>query len=197
MEDIRKNIVNNLVLLRKAHKMTQQELGKALNYSDKAISRWEVGDSLPDISVLIRICEIYGVEFEWLIHRHDEAPKGGKKTGGHGIRIAIACLLATLCFAVATIIFIYNRIFKSGSVWIAFVWAVPVSLLLAVFLSYRWWNGTTTTVLLSLGMWSLLTAVYLHFLLTFGNIWPLFLLGVPMQIIFILFRYIQKRSTRP
>ena len=66
-----------------------------------------------------------------------------------------------------------------------------------MFLSYRWWNGTTTTVLLSLGMWSLLTAVYLHYLLTFGNIWPLFLLGVPMQIIFILFRYIQKRSTRP
>ena len=54
MEDVRKNIVSNLILLRKTNKMTQQELAKALNYSDKAISRWEVGESLPDIGVLLR-----------------------------------------------------------------------------------------------------------------------------------------------
>ena len=198
MEDVRKNIVNNLILLRKTNKMTQQELAKALNYSDKAISRWEVGDSLPDISVLLRVCEIYGVEFEWLIRRHDEAPvRGKKKNEGLGPRIAIVFLLATFCYAFATIIFVYNRVFHNGSVWMAYIWAAPASLSLAVLFSRRWWSGIVTLILVSLDMWSILTGVYLHFLVTApGNIWPIFLLGVPVQIIFVLFEYIRRKNAR-
>ena len=198
MEDVRKNIVNNLVMLRKANKMTQQELAKALNYSDKAISRWEVGDSLPDISVLLRVCEIYGVEFDWLIHRHDEAPRTGKKKNtGLGPRIAIVLLLATFCYAVATIIFVYNRVIHEDTVWLAYIWAIPASLSFAVFFSRRWWSGIVTLILVSLDMWSILTGVYLHFLVTAaGNIWPIFLLGVPVQIIFVLFEYIRRKNAR-
>ena len=196
MEDVRKNIVNNLVLLRKANKMTQQELAKALNYSDKAISRWEVGDSLPDISVLLRVCEIYGVEFDWLIRRHEEAPKAGKKKNeGLGPRIAIVLLLATFCFAVATIVFVYNRVIHEDTVWLAYIWAVPASLSFSVFFSRRWWSGIVTLILVSLDMWSILSGFYLHFLAASGeNVWPLFLLGVPVQVIFILFEYIRRRK---
>ena len=39
----------NLINLRKANKLTQLELAQKLNYSDKAISKWERGDSMPDI----------------------------------------------------------------------------------------------------------------------------------------------------
>ena len=196
MEDVRKNIVNNLILLRKANKMTQQELAKALNYSDKAISRWEVGDSLPDIGVLLRVCEIYGVEFDWLIRRHDEAPTiGKKKAEGLGPRMAIVFLLATFCYAFATIVFVYNRVFHNEAVWMAFVWAAPASLSFAVFLSRRWWSGIVTAILVSLDMWSLLAGFYLHFVATVSeNIWPIFLLGVPVQVIFVLFEYIRRRK---
>ena len=199
MEDVRKNIVSNLILLRKTNKMTQQELAKALNYSDKAISRWEVGESLPDIGVLLRVCEIYGVEFDWLIHRHDDAPTIGKKRSeGLGPRMAIVFLLATFCYAVATIIFVYNRVFHNGSVWMAYIWATPASLSFAATFSRRWWNGITTAILISLEMWSILTSVYLHFLATVQeNIWPIFLLGVPVQVIFVLFEYIRRRNVRP
>ena len=75
MEDIKKNISVNLAMLRKSRKITQQKLAADINYSDKAVSRWEVGDSLPDIGVLLELCEYYGVDFEWLIHSHEEAPK--------------------------------------------------------------------------------------------------------------------------
>ena len=199
MEDVRKNIVSNLILLRKANKMTQQELAKALNYSDKAISRWEVGESLPDIGVLLRVCEIYGVDFDWLIHRHDDAPTIGKKRSeGLGPRMAIVFLLATFCYAVATIIFVYNRVVHNGSVWMAYIWATPASLSFAAAFSRRWWNGITTAILISLDMWSILTSVYLHFLATVNeNIWPIFLLGVPVQVIFVLFEYIRRRGVKP
>ena len=197
MEDVKKNIVNNLILLRKANKMTQQELAKALNYSDKAISRWEVGESLPDISVLLRVCEIYGVDFDWLIHRHDDAPKANKKNRGLGPRIAIVMLLATFCYAFATIVFVYNSVIHKDTVWLAYIWAVPASLSFAVFFSRRWWSGIVTLILVSLDMWSILAGFYLHFLATVDeNVWPIFLLGVPVQIIFILFEYIRRRNAR-
>ena len=53
MDNTIKNIVaKNLIELRKSRNLTQSELAEMLNYSDKTISKWENGDSLPDISVL-------------------------------------------------------------------------------------------------------------------------------------------------
>ena len=47
--------------LRKELGLTQKELADALNVSDKAISRWEHAETLPDIETLCKICDIYGV----------------------------------------------------------------------------------------------------------------------------------------
>lgn len=64
MENVKEIIARNLTELRKSHKMTQSALAEKLNYSDKAISRWEHAETLPDIETLCRICDIYGVKFE-------------------------------------------------------------------------------------------------------------------------------------
>ena len=75
MENIKEIIAYNLAALRKERKFTQQELASRLNYSDKAVSRWEHAETLPDIETLCKICEIYGVNnlvlenaFNWHIH---------------------------------------------------------------------------------------------------------------------------------
>ena len=47
--------------------MTQAELGEKLNYSDKTISKWERGESAPDISVLVEIAELFGVTLDSLV----------------------------------------------------------------------------------------------------------------------------------
>ena len=67
MENVKAIIAKNLVELRKSKRMTQQELAEKLNYSDKAISRWEHAETLPDIETLCKVCEIYGVKFEYLL----------------------------------------------------------------------------------------------------------------------------------
>ena len=48
-EDIKHNFSENLIKLRKAKNLTQLQLAEKLNYSDKAISKWEVGSVLPDV----------------------------------------------------------------------------------------------------------------------------------------------------
>ena len=47
--------------LRKYYKITQDELAGRLGVSRQAVSKWETGTTIPDIELLMRLSEIYGV----------------------------------------------------------------------------------------------------------------------------------------
>ncbi len=53
--------------LRKEKGFTQKELAKRLSISDKAVSKWETGVSLPDISLLIPLGDLLGVSVTELL----------------------------------------------------------------------------------------------------------------------------------
>ena len=73
-----KNVVaKNLIELRKSRKLTQSDLAEMLNYSDKTISKWENGDSLPDIAVLAALTDIYGITLDDLVHANAAERSGG------------------------------------------------------------------------------------------------------------------------
>lgn len=54
---------------RKLKNLTQKELANKLHITDKAVSKWERGLSLPDISVLIPLSEILNVGLYDLLKR--------------------------------------------------------------------------------------------------------------------------------
>ena len=56
-----KEFGNFIVQLRKENHMTQAELGKKIQVSDKAVSRWERGQGFPDISTIEPVAEALGV----------------------------------------------------------------------------------------------------------------------------------------
>ena len=64
---LRRTVSKNIAAYRKAHKDTQMDLAAKLNYSDKSISKWERGESLPDIYILTRIADLYGITVSNLI----------------------------------------------------------------------------------------------------------------------------------
>ena len=72
--------------LRKAADMTQSELAEKLNVSRQAVSKYETGDSFPDISILVMIAEIFGVSIDDLINSAEpsrtEAAILGKMASG-------------------------------------------------------------------------------------------------------------------
>lgn len=198
MEDIKGNISQNLVLLRKSRKLTQQELAANFNYSDKAISRWETGESLPDISVLLSVCEFYGVDFEWLIRSHDDAPPPRAQNKDTGLKVATILLFATFMFAIAVVVFVYGLLRNDVAVWTAFIWALPPSCLFAFFMSRKWWRGPSQYIMLSCTVWTMLAAIYAQALFALdSSIWYIFLLGIPVQVMIILFSYISKHSAQP
>ena len=70
MATINENIAKNIIMLRKEKKWTQQDLADQLNYSDKTISKWERGDSTPDIEMLCKVAEVFNVDINFLISEH-------------------------------------------------------------------------------------------------------------------------------
>jgi transcriptional regulator with XRE-family HTH domain len=67
MSDLKTIIARNIIELRRKNNMTQLELAEKLNYTDKAVSKWERGESLPDIAVLKTIADMFGVGLDYLV----------------------------------------------------------------------------------------------------------------------------------
>ena len=64
MDDLKQIIANNITKLRKEKNLTQIEFAQKLNYSDKAISKWERAESIPDIIILKQISDIFGISID-------------------------------------------------------------------------------------------------------------------------------------
>ncbi len=68
----------NISALRKAKGMTQEEFAEKLGVTPQAVSKWENGVSCPDIMLLPRIAEIFGVSIDELMGK--EPPKAEPKS---------------------------------------------------------------------------------------------------------------------
>lgn len=193
MNDKKRIIASNLTLLRKNKGLTQAELAEKLNYSDKAISRWERGDTLPDIDMLCELCEFYGITLNDLINENFNTEKESeiKDTSKDifGYKVWLCALCVSVVWLCATILFVYSKTFLDTNYWMAFVWAVPISCVM-IRLNIKWtkYRAIINLINSSILAWSFIASCFLH-LLVFSkhNLWPIFIIGVPIQIIIIIF----------
>ena len=63
---------DKLVSLRKGKGLSQLELAETLNVSRQAVSRWEVGTSVPTMEKLIALSKLYDIPLDELIHQKEE-----------------------------------------------------------------------------------------------------------------------------
>ncbi len=184
MAELKRVIATNITELRKAYPLTQAELAEKLNYSDKSVSKWERGESIPDVIVLKQIADLFGVTVDYMLaETHDRAsvsesiPNRQKKN--RRIITGLSCMLSVL---IATVAFVILNLATDVSFsWLVFVWCVPIcSILLIVFTSV-WGKPTHNYTYISVLTWSLLACIYL----TIGdwNNWLIFVIGIPAQII--------------
>jgi len=61
--------------LRKENGITQEILAEKLNISDRTVSRWETGNNLPDINVLIKLSELYDISIPEIINGERKSEK--------------------------------------------------------------------------------------------------------------------------
>lgn len=190
LDELKPIVAQNISELRTAHGITQIELAERLNYSDKAVSKWERGESLPDVAVLTEIADIFGVSLDYLVKSEHEQPPpepAAEKTTrvyNHGFITGISIILVWLAAITA---FVVSDILTDTKLnFFAFLYAVPVTMIVWLIFNCIWFNKRRNFLIISLLMWSVL-AVFFVTLLPFGLVfWQLFLLGVPGQIIILL-----------
>lgn len=192
MEDIKNIIAGNIIMLRRRSNMTQSELADKLNYTDKAISKWERGESIPNIVVLKEIADLFEVTVDYLITPYNDnlrtelkEKSASKKSRNHSFITGMSILLVWL-IAACVFIIIGAAIPGIKYHWIAIFYAVPVSMIVWLIFNSIWFNKRRNYLIISLLMWTLLLALYLNLLLCSCNIWQLFILGIPGQIIILM-----------
>lgn len=191
MENLNLIIANNIKTLRKEHNLTQAELAEKLNYSNKAISRWESGEIVPDVQTLNKISEIFNVKLSVLLEENKEGKKISKTHRLQiGNKLAISLLSVSVVWLVATIVFVYSQV-SGVALWQAFAWAVPASCLVGIIFNSIWGRKIVNFFLITIFIWSLIACVYITVLQY--NIWPIFFVGIPAQIGVILAFNIRKK----
>lgn len=191
--DLNEIVATNIVELRKEAKWTQVELADKLHYTDKAVSKWERGESIPELVTLKKIADLFGVTIDYLT---SEKPKSEKKAYMlpkviQTNRIIITAIVTSFVFMIATIIFVYGYIYlQQIRFWTAFVWAVPLSALSLIVFNRQWGKRKYSFIIYSIFLWSLITATFIE-TVQFGT-WMLYILGIPIQITIILFAYLKK-----
>ena len=195
-------IAQNIVFLRKQAGMTQLDLAEKLNYSDKAVSKWERGDSVPDIAVLKGIADLFGVTVDYLLKEDHAAEEEAarletrEKQRSHQL---IAALVAVVVWLIATAVFVNDQMKTSemiSAMWTVFIYAFPISCAVLMIFSVKWFARRTTFVLLSGVLWGLLFSAFVTGLFETSNNWVIFLLGVPAQAAIILWGSLPGRKEK-
>lgn len=193
--DLKKTIAKNISELRRKAGLTQLDLAERLNYSDKAVSKWESGASVPDVGVLLEIANLFGVTVDYLLHDEHEIctllPSEEKEKGRRRKRLVITLLSVALVWFIATAAFVVLLMCGSAwNNWLTFAYAVPISSIVLIVLNSVWGNKRRNYLYISVLTWSLIAAIYLTAIAQ--NYWQLFILGVPGQIIICLWAGMKK-----
>ena len=185
MKDIKQVTADNISNLRSAQGMTQAELAKILNYSDKAISKWERGESLPDVTVLKQIAEIFGVSLDYLTSEHsaEDIPTKPEYKWMSRNHLIITALSIIGVWFIATLVFVCGSA-AGHNFWLAFPAAVPISLIVLLVLNTIWGKLRFDLYIISALIWTALAVLYLSLLKY--NFWLVFCIGIPLQIAAIL-----------
>ena len=204
-ENLKYQIGANIAAYRKRSRLTQAGLAEKLNYSDKAVSKWERGESVPDVVTLVQLAEQFGVTVNDLLVDPNALPenpgtiekaivhvseKALKRKADKGI---ILRLCTTLVWFVALFIFVVVSSIGIPNSWVAFIYAIPANAIVLLSLRSAWHDFRWNKALISAIVWGSLLSIYMSIqaFLDF-NAWKVFLLGIPGQIaIFLWFRMFQ------
>ena len=201
-EKLKLQIGANIAAYRKRAGLTQVGLANKLNYTDKAVSKWERGESMPDVLTLVQLAEQFDISVNDLLVDPNALPEGDhgklekamtkvseKALKRKADKNIILALSSTLVWFVALLIFVILSNFEvlGESIYLPFFYAVPANAIVLLSLRSAWRDFRWNRALISVIMWGALVSLYASLLMFFSlNIWKLFLLGIPGQVAILL-----------
>jgi len=193
-KDLKDIIAENLIRLRQSAGLTQLQLAEMLNYSDKAVSKWERGESIPDLRVLIQLAEIYHITLDDIVREQPEKvvkPKLNLKKK----HLLITLLAVGLVWVIATGVFMilfYTPV--SEYAFLTYVVAPFVSFIVLTVFSALWGTKFTTFLSCSGIVWAVAAIVHVNIFLFAPSvsIWPFYVVAAAIEILLGLWFYFRK-----
>ena len=208
-EKLKKQIGANIAAYRKRMGLTQAGLAEKLNYSDKAVSKWERGESVPDVLTLTQIAELFEITVNELVEDPNELPpergrieqvmanaveKHLKRKADKRIILGLSSVLV---WFIAILVFVILSSLDIEHSWLWFIYAIPADAVVMLSLRSAWRDFRWNRGLISAIMWGGLLSIYLSLLVLLGeNVWRLFLLGIPGQIAILLWFRLYRKQPR-
>lgn len=212
-EKLRKQIGANIVSYRKRNGLTQARLAEKLNYSDKAVSKWERGESVPDVVTMVQLSELFDISVNDLLLDPNELPDNpGRMERVMGAAVEktlkrkanksiILMLSSLLVWFVALLIFVVLSVLDVPKSWLAFFYAVPVDAIVMLSLRSAWKDFRWNRALISIIMWGGLISLFASLIVLvdlslWTKLWRLFLLGIPGQAAILLWFEIYRKPKK-
>lgn len=211
-EKLKLQIGSNIASYRKRANLTQAGLAEKLNYSDKAVSKWERGESVPDVITLVQLASQFDITVNDLLADPNALPdnlntlekamaqvseKTLKRKANKNIILALSSILV---WFVALLVFVVLSSLSIPNSGLAFLYAVPVNAIVLLSLRSAWHDFRWNRILISVMMWGILACIHMTLLLFLRfNMWKLYLLGLPGQaailLWFRLFRPVREKQS--
>lgn len=138
-EELKKKLAKNLIYYRKNNNLTQLQLAEKLSYSDKAISKWERGESVPDILTLKALADLYHCKIDDFLKE-----KNRKKLFITKNKLIISLLSVGLVWLIAVITYMFSSIISESlnhsisNLWMIWVYATLPSFIVALIFAKIW-----------------------------------------------------------
>ena len=198
-EKLKLQLGANISSYRKRIGLTQVGLAEKLNYSDKAVSKRERGESIPDVPTLVQLGELFGVTVDELLTDPNALPENTskvekvmekavektlKRKANKNIILGLSSLLV---WFIALLLFVVVSSIGLPYSWMAFIYAIPADAIVMLSLRSAWRDFRWNQTLISVIVWGCILSIYMSLLVFLDlNIWKLFLLGIPGQIAIIM-----------
>lgn len=201
MDELKSTIAKNLSELRSRAHLTQLQLAEMLNYSDKAVSKWERGEAIPDLRVLIQLTQIYGITLDDIVKNNGVAPQVQPKRRLISKRAFITVMSVILVWFVSIGLFsiLYFIPVTAPYAYIVFIVApLPTGIVLTVFAT-KWGNRIAKALSCSLILWACVLIICLLvniFLPDFKQIFVVYILAAVFEILIILWFVYRWYATR-
>ena len=200
-EKLKYRIGANIAAYRKKAGLTQAGLAEKLNYSDKAVSKWERGESVPDVLTLMQLAEQFDITVNDLLADPNALPgnpgklekamtqvseKAFKRKANKNVILALS---STLVWFVALLGYVLLSSFEITDPYsgLPFFFAVPANAIVSLSLRSAWRDFRWNKALISIIVWGFIVAIHVSLLVIFQyNFWKLDLLGIPGQIAILL-----------
>ena len=191
MDDLKQTIAANLTAYRKQAHLTQQQLAQKINYSDKAVSKWERGEGVPDVLVLKSLADLYGITVNDFLASHTGKHRKLRLRDFWAKRWLITLLSDGLVFLVATIITViwWMIVPADGAVVakFAFLTAIPVALIVTLVFCCIWGKLWMRCLVVSALIWTLCLLLHLAIQIVVDEYaWMIYLIGAVLQLLVVL-----------